>query len=292
MGGRWHTTQLSSSLDFRGISCATASLCVAVAQEGRLLASTNPTGGAPVWKEIGDPAGPGDLQAVDCLATSFCIAGNGGGNLLTSSEPSGGAASWGEANGGGSVQITGVSCASPSRCAAVDNNGDVLTSVNAAAGSWSIRNLVPYAKPAEEGIPPLNALFGASCPATSLCALVGANGRIFTNGEPFGAPAPAPSKPHNRHRPEHPRTILFRADRFHNVTAHLRFHARFRFYALGGARGFRCKRDRGSWRPCHSPIRYWVSIGSHVLRVRAIGTTGLLGPIAIDHFRVIRNRAH
>ena len=36
----------SESLDLRGVSCGTPTLCVAVAEQGRLLVSTNPTGGA------------------------------------------------------------------------------------------------------------------------------------------------------------------------------------------------------------------------------------------------------
>ena len=53
------------------------------------------------------------------------------------------------------------------------------------------------------------------------------------------------------------------------------------------ARGFECKRDRGPYRRCHSPLRYWVSHGRHVLRVRAIGPTGLRGPAAVKGFRVL-----
>lgn len=42
--GQWQITQLSSSLDFRGVSCGTPSLC-----DGDVLTSTNPTGGAGAW---------------------------------------------------------------------------------------------------------------------------------------------------------------------------------------------------------------------------------------------------
>ena len=56
--GDWQAAQLGSSLDLRGISCGTPSLCVAVAREGRIFVSTNPTGGASAWKEAGTPGGP------------------------------------------------------------------------------------------------------------------------------------------------------------------------------------------------------------------------------------------
>jgi hypothetical protein len=126
--GRWQVTQLDGSLGFQGISCGTPSLCVAVAREGRIVVSTDPTGGIPAWTEVGTPGGSGDVGGVDCVEASPCVAGNEGGNILSSTAPAGGAATWNELNAGGSVLITGVSCPTASRCVAVDNNGDVLTS--------------------------------------------------------------------------------------------------------------------------------------------------------------------
>lgn len=72
-----------------------------------------------------------------------------------------------------------------------------------------------------------------------------------------------------------------------SITRHRRIKARFRFYSRDGARGFLCKRDRGRWRRCRSPLRYWVPIGHHVLRVRAIGPTGLRGPATSLGFEVM-----
>lgn len=99
----------------------TPSLCVAVAREGRIFVSTNPTGGTSAWEEAGTPGGLGDLEGVACVSTLLCAAGNLTGNILTSTAPASGGASWSEANAGGSVQITGVSCPTASRCVAVDN---------------------------------------------------------------------------------------------------------------------------------------------------------------------------
>ena len=290
--GQWQVTQLDGSLDFQGISCGTPSLCVAVAREGRIVVSTNPTGGASAWTEVGTPGGAGDVGGVDCVETFLCAAGNAGGNILSSTAPAGGAATWSEANAGGSVLITGVSCPTASRCVAVDNNGDVLTSADptAPAGSWHFENLVLFQH--EFGQPPRNALFGASCASTSLCALVGSDGRIFTSTDPFSA---ATDPRHRRRKaPRRPRTILLLTDNFWYVTRtrHRRIRASFRFYSRTKHRGFECKRDRGRYRRCHSPLRYWVPHGRHVLRVRAIGPTGLRGRAAIKHFRVLppRNR--
>jgi hypothetical protein len=295
--GRWEVTQLGDSLDLRGISCGTPSLCVAVARGGRIFVSTDPSGGAAAWKEAGTPGGPGDLEGVACVSTLLCAAGNLTGNVLTSTAPASGGASWSEANAGGSVQITGLSCSTASRCAAVDNNGDVLTSIDPTgdSGSWHFENLVPF-EPTEEreGQPPRNALFSASCASTSLCALVGIDGRIFTATDPFSVPSD-PSDGRRARKPlPRPRTILVFAEHFWkaSVTRHRRIRARFRFYSPTKARGFECKRDRGRYRPCDSPLRYWAARGGHVLRVRAIGPTGLRGPAAIKRFRVLAPITH
>jgi hypothetical protein len=292
--GAWQVTQLSSSLEFRGVSCGTPSLCVAVAREGRIFVSTNPTGGASAWTEAGTPGGPGDLEGVACVSTLLCAAGNLTGNVLTSTAPVGGGDGWSEANAGGSVQITGIACPTASRCVAVDNNGDVLTSTDptGGAGSWHFENLVPF-QPTEnekEHEPPRNALFSASCASISLCALVGIDGRIFTATDPFSVPTDPPGRNRKRHAPLRPRTVLVFAEHFWKATTtrHRRIRAHFRFYSPTKVRGFECKRDRGHYRRCRSPLRYWAAHGRHALRVRAIGPTGLRGPAAIKHFRVLK----
>ncbi len=293
--GQWQVTRLGSSLDLRGVSCGTPSLCVAVAREGRIFVSTNPTGGASAWTEEGTPGGPGDLEGIACVSTLLCAAGNLTGNILFSTSPAGGGATWREANAGGSVQITGVSCPTANRCLAVDNNGDVLTSTNPTGGpgSWSFENLVPFPG-STEGTErqPWNALWGASCASTSLCALVGIKGRIFTATDPFSGPIGPPGA-HRRKARRRPRTVLVFAEHFWELptTRHRRIRAHFRFYSRTRTRGFECKRDRGPYRPCHSPLRYWVGHGRHVLRVRAIGPTGLRGPAALKRFRVAHPRS-
>jgi hypothetical protein len=282
VSGNWQAIQLGGSPDLRGISCATPSLCVAVAKEGRIFVSSDPTGGASAWRETGSPT-PRDLQAVSCVATLLCAAGDAGGNILTSTDPVGGG-SFAATNADGSVQITGLTCPTTLRCVAVTNNADVLTSTDPTGGpsSWTFENLVPFeAEGTGAGTFVGNALFAASCASTSLCALVGANSRIFTATDPFAAPASSPKGGTGKRTRRRPRTTLVFAENFwrFSATRHRRVKARFRFYSREGARGFICKRDRSHWRRCHSPLRYWAPTGRHVLRVRAIGPTGLRGPV-------------
>jgi len=282
----WHETQLDPSFDLRGVSCSSPSLCLAVGQNGAMLVSTNPDGPPSAWRNLDSPGGPAHLQGVDCVP-GLCLAGNTGGNILSSVEPSAQSSQWIARNGGGSVAITGISCSSASRCLAVDNNGDVLTSTDPAGGAeaWSFRNVLPYV-PKPEYEPSLNGMFAVSCPSTELCAIAAADGTVLTSTDPF-AETPAPSGTRRVRRAKRPRTILARVDRGSRVkTDKSKLRMLFRFYSKGRPRKFLCKRDNSAWNACRSPSRYWVGHGRHVFRVRAVGYTGLKGPIASDRFRV------
>lgn len=292
--GLWTAAQLPGSPDLRGVSCPTPALCVAVAKEGRIFVSTDPAGGASAWRQVPSPTAR-DLQGVSCVASLLCVAGDAGGNLLASTDPLGGSP-FSLANADGSVQITGLSCPTTDRCVAVDNNADVLTSTDPTGGpgSWTFENLVPFeAEAPDHGQFVGNALWGASCASPSLCLLVGAESRIFTATAPFAAPKPSPADGHAPQRRRlRPRTRLVFAEGFwmFSSTRHRHIRARFRFYSRDGARAFVCKPDRRRWRRCHSPLRYWVPVGRHTLRVRAIGSTGLRGPVARVRFEVKRPR--
>jgi hypothetical protein len=295
---QWQTTQLDSSLLFTGVSCSTPTLCVAVAHGGRIAVSTDPTGGATAWNVIGAPGGSGDLEGIDCVE-SLCAAGNATGKVLTSTDPGGGAP-WSEAKAGIAALVTGVSCPTTSACLGVDNNGSVFTSTDPTGGSpsWKAENLVPFEAAPGEAQFNHNALFAADCASTSLCALVGSDSRIFTSSAPFAASA-SPTGPGAQgtqpahHAPRRPKAFLVFAENFWQATGtrHRHVSARFHFYSATPTKGFECKRDGGRWRRCHSPLRYWVGIGHHALRVRAIGPTGLRGEPAVRHFRVEHPRA-
>ncbi len=278
----WRSIEFGELFEFRGVSCSSPSLCVAVAEDGRIVTSTDPTGEASAWHVLGAPAGPGSLRAVSCV-TGLCLSGNESGNLLSSTNPSAGASSWSQTDGGGSVQISGASCPSASECIAVDNNGDILTSTEPAggAGAWSFANVLPFT--VEEG----NAMFAASCPSSSLCAVAASRGQILTNSAPFAKAATPETTPRRRKRHKRPRVKI--ASLLQSSRRQLENHRGkvwIRFYSRDGARGFICKLDRGHFKPCRSPKRYPVKAGNHVFRVRAVGFTGLRGPMAIERFTV------
>jgi hypothetical protein len=281
----WQSIEFGELVEFRSVSCSSVSFCVAVTEDGRIFTSTDPSGDASDWHLIGAPGGPGSLRAVSCVAAALCLSGNESGTLLSSTDPSAGAPSWRQANGGGSVQITGTSCPSASECIAVDDNGDILTSTEPAGGSaaWSFDNVVPFTS--EEG----NALFAASCPTSSLCAVAGSRGQILTSSAPFAKTPGSETTPPKRKRGRKRRpkvTIASLLEPSDRQLAHHRGKLLIRFYSRDGAHGFLCKLDRGHFRPCRSPKRYPIRAGNHVFRVRAIGFSGLRGPVAVDRFTV------
>lgn len=299
----WSTVQLSSSLRLRDVSCATASLCVAVGGEevggagfaegkvfSKILYSTDPTGGAAAWTMTETPVGSGDLFGISCVVPSLCVTGNTGGNLLVSTGPTSPAPNWALLGEPGSVQITAVSCPTASHCLAVDNNGDVLASTDPTGGAadWTFTNIAPYVD--KEGELNPNAMFGVSCPTVTLCAAGGAKGQVYVSANPFtesGARVTQGSKKVTR--PRRPRVTIalspppgLRA-RPGGLTVRYRFFARHH----AKVKGFVCKLGMAPFRPCRSPRRYrHVGAGKHVFRVRAVGLTGLRGPITRDTFTV------
>lgn len=287
----WTVTQLDESLDLRAVSCGTPTFCVAVAQQGRLLVSTNPTGGAAAWTELGTPGGPGNLQAVSCAGTALCVAGNSSGNLLFSTNPTA-LSSWRQANGGVSVQITDVSCLPGRQCVAVDNNGDVLASKDATAGqgSWSVTRLIPYVQPANETELPLNGLFGVSCVSTSFCAVVATDGQIFTSTNPFAEPpkrsnSAASGRKRGAKRPKVRIADIVLPTR--RALRENRARVLFRFFAHALVRRFECKLNRRPFRACKSPERFRVGRkGTYAIRIRAVGRTGLRGPVKGKRIRI------
>jgi hypothetical protein len=290
----WSTATLPQPLELHGISCTSASLCVAVGEDGdkstadgQIVTSTNPLAG--LWTVSRASGSQGAMFGVACPSPTLCVSGNEAGNLAVSVNPTGGPVAWDTYDGGGSVQITASSCASNSKCVAVDNNGDVLASKNPTGGqqAWSFTNLIPYASyPSDLNG---NAFWGVSCPTADFCAVSATKGKIVTLDEPL-AVDPTPTGKKQRRAPKRPKTTIALSPGPINRTTHGIFKARFRFFANGRVRRFVCRIDRRKPRACRSPKTYRVGAGRHVFRVRAVGLTGFKGPFAKARFRVFTSR--
>jgi Ca2+-binding RTX toxin-like protein len=106
------------------------------------------------------------------------------------------------------------------------------------------------------------------------------------NPQPAAEVAPPP-----RPRPKPDRTPPATRLRHHPAALLLatapRRHVAFAFAASERGSSFRCKLDRGTWRPCRSPRAYLVSRGRHAFRVYAIDAAGNRDRTpALFHFRV------
>lgn len=186
------------------------------------------------------------------------------------------------------MQITAASCVSATRCAVVDSNGDVLTSTNPTGGpeAWAFTNVLPF--PGVGGTS-ANHFFGISCASASLCGAGANDGQVLTSTNPFDAdPAPPKRKRPPRRGPKRPRVKIATGPRGILVARHGKVAAQFRFFTPHHVpvRGFACGLDGKPVKRCHSPKRYRVGPGWHRFRVRAIGSTGLRGPVAKALFRV------
>ena len=82
------------------------------------------------------------------------------------------------------------------------------------------------------------------------------------------------------------RLAVRRTGGFRTTTRSYRIRVGFRFVAGVDVRGYLCKRDRKPWRSCHSPQRFWASVGRHAFRLRAVSLEGVVGPVSSDRFRV------
>ncbi len=163
-----------------GVSCSSASLCVAVDREGHVLSSTDPAAGATANWSSREIDGKTPLTGISCPSTSLCVAVDHEGHVLSSTDPAAGAASWSSREIDGKIPLTGISCTG-TLCVAVDHEGHVLSSTDPAAGAtanWSSREI--------DGKTPLT---GISCPSTSLCVAVDEAGHALVSGEPAGGGA-------------------------------------------------------------------------------------------------------
>jgi hypothetical protein len=121
------------------IACPSNSLCVAGANDGYVLSSTDPTGGAGAWR-----ATYVDNNHAYCGSGSGC-----------------------------QTAIASVSCPSVSLCAASDDAGDVVTTQDPAGAKWALSHAMPAPRPRAYGLAQL------SCPSTSRCVGIASDGRAY-----------------------------------------------------------------------------------------------------------------
>jgi hypothetical protein len=209
--GSWKVTRFSipgdqSPYALMGVSCPSASLCVATDLLGTILSSTNPTGGAGAWhaatvvrsRSYPTPFSP-TLGAVSCPSVSLCtvavhdasaglIGGLGDcgsarclprlddGGVFVSTTPTGAASAWSPIKLDTPNSISGLSCPSVSLCAAVDEAGNLTvgapTAVDLGAPRGDVTTSVMRIS-RHAGKYRLTTGLTVSCPAQAACTVTG-----------------------------------------------------------------------------------------------------------------------
>ncbi len=164
----------------RGVSCPSTLLCVAASLDGRIISSTNPTGGVSAWKIVplgGEAETHFHMFGISCPTSSLCVAVGYGGKIISSTNPTGDKSAWTVTNLGKPFDLRGISCPSTILCVAVGNEGQIVASTDPTGGSsaWTSAGAPAGAK----------SLNGISCPSSSLC-VTGNAGQIITSTDPEG----------------------------------------------------------------------------------------------------------
>ena len=160
--------------DSIGMSCASATFCVASNQFGDVSTSTDPPNGP--WSS----ANVTSLTRMSCPSTALCAGVNGTASLYVSGNPIGGSATWIKTQIPGVQNIENVSCPSTSLCVASANEGQLLVSTNPTGGpsAWSA-----------DTVDGTNNLTAVSCPTTSECFAVAGGpggGDVISSSNPTG----------------------------------------------------------------------------------------------------------
>jgi photosystem II stability/assembly factor-like uncharacterized protein len=142
-----------------GVSCANASLCVAVGPGGKIQASTD---GGSRWttRASGTSA---SLTNVSCRRESWCVAVGANGTILRSAN----GIDWTASASGTTNALAAVACGSPRSCVAVGSGGTLLTSGDRGV-TWTAHNTGTTQD-----------LTDVSCPRQSFCLVVGTRGTVL-----------------------------------------------------------------------------------------------------------------
>jgi hypothetical protein len=168
---------IDEGIALTGVSCPSASLCVAVDEAGDALRAVKPGSGA--WSR--EKIDASSLSAVSCSSTGQCVAVDSAGNALASGHN--GEGGW-PARTIALGELLAVSCSTVAAgqpaelCVASDATGETFSSVDPGAGNatWSVTPVDPGER-----------LTGLSCAASQLCAAVDGRGDALSSDQPTAA---------------------------------------------------------------------------------------------------------
>jgi hypothetical protein len=181
----WTQVRLPGKDGIAGVSCNTASICVAITSNGYVLATSDPAGGPKAWTSTDiypyEPTRWG--SDVSCVVGLCAIASDGGhATVVTATNPTGGLLAWNGDDVGDFNDLTMITCASRALCLIADDFGILYWSKGPARSAmW---HAIPSTFPRGNGNPFLRyPPSAASCTPGGFCA-VGEGGTVLTSSHP------------------------------------------------------------------------------------------------------------
>ncbi len=166
----WHLTsgpRLPSMDSLLGLSCPSASLCVAGTNGAAILSSAHPLSGG--WRLTKIPSAT-QIDAVSCVSETNCFAGDEFGAGVSSTAPAAGR--WRRAHAPGLLDVT---CADASLCLGLTQGGPLAISRAPATGRW--HNAVVKGS---------SDVLGLACPTSTECVAIDDAGKILSSADPGG----------------------------------------------------------------------------------------------------------
>jgi hypothetical protein len=161
---------------------------------GAVLASAQPAAHnspGPVLWTAPAPVDSTPIDALACPASTLCVAVDRAGKALWSTDPAGGARAWHNASIDPGNELTSIACPSVGLCVAVDSAGNALTSTDPTGGSaaWSAARIDTSTTASNSDTAGPVLLRGVSCPSSTLCVAVDADGNALASTDPTGGAA-------------------------------------------------------------------------------------------------------
>ena len=163
-----HPTSASTNGSLTGMSCPTASRCVATGRDGDPMIAVASNDGGATWQTVYRPSSQGWLGSVSCPTVASCVAAGEHGWIAVTHD---GGATWSSPSSGSSTQLNAISCPTEMTCFAAGEAGTVLATANDGA-KWT-------ATPTGSG----GSLRGISCADESNCTAVGLAGTMIQTSD-------------------------------------------------------------------------------------------------------------
>lgn len=190
---RWRAPLIVNEANpLNAIDCPTVRLCIAVDNDGNIVRSTDPTGGAKAWSLVHVVHDPVDLDLVGiaCPTARLCVIADGLQSVFTSTDPAV-ARRWTPHHIEPVSGLTSISCPTVRLCVASDGDESVLTTTDptSASAAWTRTPIATEGNQGclQEGMDDCAAgIENVDCPSARLCVAVDGQGFVLTSTDPTG----------------------------------------------------------------------------------------------------------